>query len=78
MQITVDVVARDLKRTEERLATHCVMTFVALDAPDGKPSPVPKWTPLTGEDIALGQYALKVMEVGRRIKEEAAAFRPDS
>ena len=76
MQFTVDVIARDLRQTEVRLATHCVMTFVALDAPDGKPSAVPKWEPLTEEDVALGQYALKVMEVGRRIKEEAAAFLP--
>ncbi|HQV73141.1 MAG: acyl-CoA thioesterase [Xanthomonadales bacterium] len=76
MQITVDVIARDLKTARQRLATHCVMTFVALDAPDGKPSPVPRWTPLTEEDIALGQYALKVMEVGRRIREEAATLRP--
>jgi len=76
MHLTVDVIARDLKQTHERLATHCVMTFVALDAPDGKPSPVPKWTAQTPEDIALGQYALKVMEVGRRIEEEASALRP--
>ena len=76
MHLTVDVIARDLKQTHERLATHCVMTFVALDAPDGKPSPVPKWTAQTPEDIALGQYALKVMEVVRRIEEEASALRP--
>ena len=75
MHLTVDVIARDLKQTEERLATHCVMTFVALDAPDGRPTPVPKWEPTTKEDIALGQYALKVMEVGRRIDEEASALR---
>lgn len=75
MHLTVDVIARDLKKTEERLATHCVMTFVALDAPDGRPSAVPKWEPVTKEDVALGQYALKVMEVGRRIDEEASALR---
>lgn len=75
MHLTVDVIARDLRKTEERLATHCVMTFVALDAPDGRPTPVPKWIPLSKEDVALGQYALKVMEVGRRIDEEASALR---
>lgn len=75
MHLTVDVIARDLKRTQERLATQCVMTFVALDAPDGRPTPVPKWEPVTKEDVALGQYALKVMEVGRRIDEEASALR---
>ena len=75
MHITVEVVARDLRSTDERLATHCVMTFVALDAPDGRPTPVPKWVPTTAEDLALGQYALKVMEVGQRIEAEAAALR---
>lgn len=76
MHFTVDVIARDLRSTEERLATHCVMTFVALDAPDGKPSPVPRWVPVTAEDEALAQYALKVMEVGKRIDQEAASLRP--
>ena len=75
MHITVEVVARDLRSTVERLATHCVMTFVALDAPDGRPTPVPKWVPVIAEDLALAQYALKVMEVGQRIEEEAAALR---
>ncbi|HOX72813.1 MAG: acyl-CoA thioesterase [Dokdonella sp.] len=75
MHITVEVVARDLRSTVERLATHCVMTFVALDAPDGRPTPVPKWVPVNAEDLALAQYALKVMEVGQRIEEEAAALR---
>lgn len=76
MQILVEVLARDLRSTDERLATHCVMTFVALDAPDGKPSPVPKWLPKTTEDEALARYALKVMEVGKRVGEEASALRP--
>jgi len=76
MHFLVDVVARDLRSTEERLATHCVMTFVALDAPDGKPTPVPKWVPVTAEDETLARYALKVMEVGKRIDQEAASLRP--
>jgi acyl-CoA hydrolase len=76
MHFTVDVHARDLRSPEERLATHCVMSFVALDAPDGKPTAVPRWVPVTAEDEALAQYALKVMEVGKRIDQEAASLRP--
>jgi acyl-CoA hydrolase len=75
MHLSVEVAARDLKSGVERLATHCVITFVALDAKDGKPSPVPPWKPVTPHDLALEQYALKVMEVRRRIDQEAPVRR---
>jgi len=45
MHFSVDVIARDLKTAAERIATSCVIIFVALDAPDGKPTPVPSWQP---------------------------------
>jgi acyl-CoA hydrolase len=76
MHLAVDVLARDLKSLAERLATHCVITFVALDAPDGKPAPVPSWVPVSEEDLALAQYALKVMEVRRRTDQETSVLRP--
>ena len=76
MHLAINVVARDLKSASEHVATQCVITFVALDAPDGKPAPVPRWTPETEDDIALARYALKVMEVGRRIDQEAAVLLP--
>lgn len=75
MHLAVDVRARDLKTSIEHVATHCVITFVALDAPDGKPAAVPAWIPCSEEDAALALYALKVMEVGRRIDQEASALR---
>ena len=77
MHLVVDVLARDLKSSSEHAATHCVITFVALDGPDGKPVAVPPWRPQSDEDAALARYALKVMEVVRRVDEEAAALRPD-
>ena len=77
MHLVVDVLARDLKSSSEHVATHCVITFVALDAPDGRPVAVPPWTPRSDADEALARYALKVMEVVRRVDEEAAALRPD-
>jgi len=76
MLLAVDVRARDLKTSVEHVATHCVITFVALDAPDGKPAAVPRWIPHSDEDLALALHALKVMEVGRRIDQEASALRP--
>ena len=53
-----------------------VLHDLALDAPDGKPTPVPKWVPVSEEDQSQARYALKVMEVGKRIDQEAAALRP--
>ncbi len=41
-----------------------------------KPTPVPKWTPASEEDIALARYAEKVMEVHRRIDQEVSDLRP--
>jgi len=38
MHFAVDVLACDLKDQKERLATSCVIVFVALDSPDGKPA----------------------------------------
>lgn len=71
MHLSVEVLARDLKSGAERLATHCVITFVALDGQNGKPAAVPKWQAVTPHDLALEQYAIKVMEVRRRIEQEA-------
>ena len=75
MNLVVDVRARDLRTVEDRLATQCVLTFVALDAPDGKPTLVPTWTPETEEDRSLARYAEKVMEVHRRIDQEVSDLR---
>lgn len=35
------------------------MVFVAVDE-DGKPSPVPSFTPVTGEERRLAKYAMNV------------------
>jgi acyl-CoA hydrolase len=70
MHFAVDVKARDPMDGPEcdRLCTHCVIVFVALDGVDGKPTPVPPWTPLTDVDRHLGEYALKVMELSKGIE----------
>ncbi len=70
MHFAVEVRARDPKGGAEadRLCTHCVIVFVALDAPEGTPVPVPAWTPTTDEDRRLAAYARDVMALGRGIE----------
>lgn len=70
MQFAVEVRARDPKGGPEadRLCTHCVIVFVALDAPEGRPVPVPSWTPETDEDRRLAAYARDVLALGRSIE----------
>lgn len=75
MHMAVDVLARDLRKGEQRLATSCVMVFVALDSPDGKPSPVPKWEPRDDEDRRHQAYAKKLMELSRAMEREVISLR---
>ena len=71
MHFAVDVKARDPMEgpEQERLCTHCIIVFVALDAVEGKPTPVPPWTPVNDDDKRLGEYALKVMELSKGIEQ---------
>ena len=78
MHLAVDVLARDLRKGEQRLATSCVMVFVALDSPDGKPTPVPGWEPRTDEDRRLQDYARRLMELSKTMEQQVAALRPEA
>ena len=78
MHLAVDVLARDLRKGEQRLATSCVMVFVALDSPDGKPTPVPAWEPRTDEDRRLQDYARRLMELSKTMEQQVAALRPEA
>jgi acyl-CoA hydrolase len=78
MHLAVDVLARDLRKGEERLATSCVMVFVALDSPDGKPAAVPVWQPVDNEDRRLQSYAKKLMDLSRSMEHEVASLRSGS
>ncbi|MEI7036017.1 acyl-CoA thioesterase [Fulvimonas yonginensis] len=77
MHLAVDVLAQDLRKGEQRLATSCVMVFVALDAPDGKPTPVPRWEPRSAEDRQLQDYARRLMELSKAMERDVAALRPE-
>ncbi|GAP66691.1 acyl-CoA hydrolase [Mizugakiibacter sediminis] len=75
MHFAVDVLARDLKAQDERLATSCVIVFVALDAPDGKPTPVPRWEPRDADDRRLADYAQRLIRLSKAMEAEVAGYR---
>lgn len=75
MHFAIDVRARDPMQGEDRLCTHCVIVFVAMDKVEGKPVPVPGWQPRDEEDRRLAEYALKVMELSKGIEDTVARYR---
>ncbi len=76
MHLAVDVQAGDLRSGEPRLATSCVMVFVALDRPDGKPTPVPAWVPRNAEDVRLQEYAGRLMEMSKAMERQVVSLHP--
>ena len=74
LHIAIDVLSGDVKSPTLRLATHCVVVFVALD-PGGKPHRVPEWIPQTEEDRALEAYAMKLIALRKTIEREMQALR---
>lgn len=74
MHFAVDVRARDPMGGEDRLCTHCLIVFVAMDEAAGRSIPVPSWTPQTQDDRELAEYALKVMELSKGIEQTVARF----
>ncbi len=67
--------ACDLKSQKERLATSCVIVFVALDSPDGKPTAVPPWQPDSEEDRRLADYAQRMMDLSKAMEQQVAEFK---
>lgn len=76
MHFVVDVVARHLETGVERLATSCVIVFVSLDGPDGKPRPVPPWTPRDEEELRRRDYVLKMAELSHAMEAESRRQQP--
>ena len=74
MHFAVDVNARDPMGGKDRLCTHCVIVFVALDEA-GKPVAVPPLKQDTEEDKRLAEYALKVMELSKGIEQTVERYR---
>ena len=77
MHFAVDVSARDPREggAGERLCTHCVIVFVALDSVEGAPTPVPTWSPRDDEDRRLSDYATQVMALSKGIEQTIARYR---
>jgi acyl-CoA hydrolase len=69
MHIAVDVLAGDPKEAQLRKTTHCIIVFVAVEAA-GTPVPVPAWQAQTPEDLALQDYARKLMGLRNGIEAE--------
>lgn len=76
LHVAVDVMSRNLQTSEEKLTTHCVIVFVAVDPDSGKPVDVPEWTPLNESDRELAAYALRIKELSTHIEVEAAQHLP--
>lgn len=76
MHFSVDVRARDpMEEGSDRLCTHCVIVFVALDGVEGRPTPVPHWEPQDDEDRRLSEYATRVMALSKDIEDTIARYR---
>ena len=76
MHFAVDVRARDPMQDDgERLCTHCVIVFVALDGAEGQPVAVPGWIPRDEEDHRLAEYAMQVMALSKDIEQTVARYR---
>lgn len=73
MHFSVDVRARNLETQKDRQATSCVIVFVALDSPDGKPTPVPTWEPQNDDDRKLAEYARRLIELSEAMEAQISA-----
>ncbi len=80
MHFSVEVSARDpMEEGSARLCTHCLIVFVALDGVEGRPVPVPPWSPDNADDRRLTEYALQVMALSKDIEDAVMRFRqPDA
>lgn len=76
LHIAVDVMSRNLKTGEEKLTTHCVIVFVAVDPDNGLPVPVAPWVPQSERDHELAAYALRIKELSANVEAEAANHLP--
>jgi acyl-CoA hydrolase len=70
MHISVDVSTYDPRGGEKVQTTRCITVFVAIDDA-GHPVAISTWTPVSAEDVALHDYAYRLMELRRVIEQEA-------
>ncbi len=73
MHIAVDVSAGDPKEGLYAQTTHCIIVFVAVDD-QGRPVEVERWEPESEEDVALEQYAKRLIKLRKSIDEEMSLY----
>lgn len=76
LNVAVDVMSRNLQTSEEKLTTHCVIVFVAVDPDSGTPVAVPEWKQVAERDRELAAYALRIKELSTHVDVEAARYLP--
>ena len=69
LHVAVEVSAGDPKEGVYTKTTQCVIVFVAIDD-EGMPVEVARWKPKSEQDIALEQYAKKLMELREDTEKE--------
>jgi acyl-CoA hydrolase len=69
LHIAIDIYARDPKLPDLKRTGHCVIVFVSLGE-NGRPLPVPAWTPVSDTDRALQAYALRLIELRKLMDAE--------
>lgn len=74
MHMRVSVHAADPTEGQFVQTTQCLVIFVAVDSV-GKSTPVPRWEPVTAEDRALEQDAIRRIQLRKEIEDAMARQR---
>jgi acyl-CoA hydrolase len=73
MHIAVDAFSKPVGQSDFVKNTHCIIVFVAVDD-DSVPKVVPEFKPKTEKEIAMRNYAIKLMELRKNIDEEMKPY----
>ena len=73
MHIAINVFSRNIKRKDFEKKTHCIIVFVAVDD-EGNSVEVPKFLPTTDQEKQMEQYAIKLMDLRKKIEDEMKPF----
>lgn len=73
MHISVSVYARNPMAEQSRFTTHCILVFVAVDD-DSQPITVPVFTPSTPEQRKLNDYARKMIDLRKGVRDARDSF----
>lgn len=77
MHIAVDVFSKNVKSEEFVKNTHCIVVFVAVDN-DSNSIAVKPFMPETPKQVALKEYAVKLMALRKNVEEEMKPFFEDT